>query len=43
MVEDAQLAFYCGAAIADADAMPAWNAGDEFEGARKKALEAAGK
>ena len=44
MIEDAQLAFYCGAALAQADAMPAWNAGDEFEAARKKALaEAAGK
>jgi Zn-dependent M28 family amino/carboxypeptidase len=41
MVEDAQLAFYCGAAIADAPAMPVWNAGDEFEGARKQAIEAA--
>ncbi len=38
MVEDAQLAFYCGAAIAQADRMPAWNPGDEFEAARKKAL-----
>ena len=44
MVADARFAFYCGAAIADAPAMPAWNPGDEFEAARKKALaEAAGK
>jgi Zn-dependent M28 family amino/carboxypeptidase len=41
MVEDAQLAFYCGVAIADAPTMPVWNAGDEFEEARKKAIEAA--
>jgi hypothetical protein len=43
LVEDTQLGFYCGLAIADADAMPAWNKGDEFEGARLAALAAAGR
>jgi len=38
MVEDARLAFYCGLSIAQADALPAWNAGDEFEAARLAAL-----
>ncbi|HVR42789.1 MAG TPA: M28 family peptidase [Thermoanaerobaculia bacterium] len=38
MIEDAQLSFYAGASIATMDAMPAWNPGDEFEAARKKAL-----
>jgi Zn-dependent M28 family amino/carboxypeptidase len=38
MVEDARLAFLAGMAIADADALPAWNAGDEFEAARKASL-----
>jgi Zn-dependent M28 family amino/carboxypeptidase len=37
-VEDAQLAFYVGCRVADADAMPRWNKGDEFETARVKAL-----
>jgi Zn-dependent M28 family amino/carboxypeptidase len=37
-VEDAQLCFYLGAAVADAAAMPEWTPGDEFEAARKKAL-----
>lgn len=40
MVEDAQLAFYCGMAVAQADALPAWNPGDEFEAARLAALAA---
>jgi len=40
LVEDTQVAFYCGLAIADADAMPTWNAEDEFEAARKASLEA---
>ena len=40
MVEDAQLGFYSGWLIAQADAMPTWNPGDEFEAARKKALAA---
>jgi hypothetical protein len=38
MVEDAQLGFYAGLAIADADEMPSWNPGDEFEEARLEAL-----
>ena len=38
MIEDARLAFAVGRAISDADAMPTWNAGDEFEAARKRAL-----
>ena len=42
MIDDAQLAFYAGWMIAQADAMPTWNPGDEFEGARKKALAASG-
>jgi Zn-dependent M28 family amino/carboxypeptidase len=37
-IEDARLAFEVGLAIANADAMPTWNPGDEFEAARKKAL-----
>jgi Zn-dependent M28 family amino/carboxypeptidase len=40
MVEDARLAFLAGLAIANADAMPAWNPGDEFEAARKAAIAA---
>jgi Zn-dependent M28 family amino/carboxypeptidase len=42
MVEDAQLGFYSGWLIAQADAMPTWKPGDEFEAARQKALAAAG-
>jgi Zn-dependent M28 family amino/carboxypeptidase len=42
MIEDAQLGFYLGVALAQADQMPAWNKGDEFEGARERALAAAG-
>ncbi len=41
MIEDAQLGFYTGIALAQQNAMPAWNKGDEFEAARKKALAAA--
>jgi Zn-dependent M28 family amino/carboxypeptidase len=41
MVDDARLAFYCGLLIADADALPTWKPGDEFEAARKAALAAA--
>ncbi len=37
-VEDAQLYFHLVLALANADAMPTWNKGDEFEGARLKAL-----
>jgi len=37
-VEDAQLAFYLGVRVANADTMPQWKKGDEFEAARIKAL-----
>jgi Zn-dependent M28 family amino/carboxypeptidase len=42
MIEDAQLGFYSGWLVAQADAMPTWNPGDEFEAARKKALATVG-
>ena len=38
MIEDAQLGFYVGLNVANADEMPSWNPGDEFEAARQKAL-----
>lgn len=38
MIEDARLGFYAGLAIAQETEMPAWNPGDEFEAARKRAL-----
>lgn len=38
VVEDARLLFHVGLEVANADAMPAWNPGDEFEAARKRAL-----
>jgi hypothetical protein len=38
LIEDARLGFFAGAAIAQMREMPAWNPGDEFEAARKKAL-----
>ncbi|HEY8509459.1 MAG TPA: M28 family metallopeptidase [Steroidobacteraceae bacterium] len=38
MIEDAQLGFLTGWLIAQADEMPRWNPGDEFEAARRKAL-----
>ena len=41
MIEDAQLGFYVGLNVANADEMPAWTPGDEFEAARKKALSSA--
>lgn len=41
MIEDTQLGFYAGWLIDQADAMPSWKPGDEFEAARKKALAAA--
>ncbi|MEO1201506.1 MAG: M28 family peptidase [Pseudomonadota bacterium] len=40
MVSDAQLGFWTGLAIGNADEMPTWNPGDEFEAARLEALEA---
>ncbi len=41
LIQDAQLGFYAGLMVADADAMPAWKPGDEFEHARQQALAAA--
>jgi len=40
MIQDAQLGFFSGWLIAQADEMPTWVPGDEFEAARKKALAA---
>ncbi len=40
MIEDAVLGFWTGLAIANADDMPEWNPGDEFEAARQEALRA---
>ena len=39
MIEDARLGFWVGLAIANADQMPQWQPGDEFEAARLEALE----
>lgn len=41
MVDDALLGYWTGLAIANADVMPVWNLGDEFEAARLEALDAA--
>ncbi len=38
MIDDARLGFQAGLEIANADKLPAWNPGDEFEATRKKAL-----
>ena len=38
LVEDAQLAFMLGTAVATADVTPRWYPGDEFEATRKRAL-----
>ena len=38
VIEDARLGFLAGVAIAEDPTLPAWNPGDEFEAARKKAL-----
>jgi hypothetical protein len=40
MITDAQMGFWTGLAIANADEMPTWNPGDEFEAARLEALAA---
>ena len=40
MIEDAVLGFWTGLAIANADDMPEWTPGDEFEAARREALRA---
>jgi Zn-dependent M28 family amino/carboxypeptidase len=41
MVEDARFDLYLGLKVANQTALPAWKPGDEFEAARKKALEEA--
>ncbi|HEU4780342.1 MAG TPA: M28 family metallopeptidase [Steroidobacteraceae bacterium] len=38
MIEDASIGFYAGWLVAQADALPTWNPGDEFEAARKAAV-----
>src|SRR5688572_7976658 len=38
MIEDAMVGFEAGWLISQAEQMPTWNAGDEFEAARKKAI-----
>lgn len=40
MIEDAQLGFWVGVNVANANAMPKWVPGDEFEAARQAALAA---
>jgi Zn-dependent M28 family amino/carboxypeptidase len=40
MVEDARLLFLVGRRVADADEMPRWTPGDEFEAARQGSLAA---
>jgi Zn-dependent M28 family amino/carboxypeptidase len=40
MVEDATLGFLVGLEVANAEAMPSWHPGDEFEAVRAAALEA---
>ena len=40
MIEDAKVGFWTGLAIANADEMPTWNEGDEFEAVRLEALAA---
>lgn len=40
MIDDAQIGFWTGLAVANADEMPTWNKGDEFEAARLEALAA---
>lgn len=38
MIQDARFGFWAGLILANADELPAWNPGDEFEAARKQAL-----
>jgi Zn-dependent M28 family amino/carboxypeptidase len=38
MIEDAQVGFYAGWQVAQAEALPTWTPGDEFEAVRKQAL-----
>jgi Zn-dependent M28 family amino/carboxypeptidase len=42
MVQDARFGFLAGYLVANDDALPQWNAGNEFEAARRAALDAAG-
>ncbi len=42
MIDETKLGFLTGWAVAQADAMPAWKPGDEFEAIRKKAIAAVG-
>jgi len=42
MVQDARFGFHAGLILANDDALPQWNAGNEFEAARLAALAAAG-
>jgi Zn-dependent M28 family amino/carboxypeptidase len=42
MVQDARFGFYAGLIVANDDELPRWNAGNEFEAARRAALEAVG-
>ncbi len=42
IIDDTRLAFVAGLTIANADEMPSWNPGDEFEAARIEALAAIG-
>jgi Zn-dependent M28 family amino/carboxypeptidase len=42
MVQDARFGFLAGYIVANDDALPQWNPGNEFEAARRAALEAAG-
>lgn len=42
-LEDVHLFLSLGAAVANAPTLPAWTKGDEFEAARKRALQAAGR
>ena len=42
MVQDARFGFHAGVIIANDDALPRWNAGNEFEAARLAALQAVG-
>lgn len=40
MIEDARLGLFCGLIVSEAEEMPAWLPGDEFEAAREEALAA---
>jgi len=40
LIDDALLGYWTGLAVANADELPAWNEGDEFEAARLEALAA---